>query len=103
MRCSRDCGGLTSRLLALESDEYSVSRRLYVRHVHPLWHSLKIQSRANDLHYRSTDLALVGFASYIGFVVALFDYIRLGGLFVHQWDIQMGNMLDLTLVRIAFH
>ncbi|KAJ0121628.1 hypothetical protein J7T55_008794 [Diaporthe amygdali] len=46
-------------------------------------------------------LALFAIIPYFTFVWAIIKYIQDGGLFVHQWNIRAGNMLDLAVYLFA--
>ncbi|KAG6358899.1 hypothetical protein INS49_012419 [Diaporthe citri] len=52
--------------------------------------------------YLEDYLALFSLAPYICFLWALISYIRGGGLYVHQWNIRAGNMLDLAVYLMFF-
>ncbi|KAH8889474.1 hypothetical protein GQ53DRAFT_825363 [Thozetella sp. PMI_491] len=47
-------------------------------------------------------LALFALVPYLTFIWALIKYIQGGGLFVHQWNIRVGNMLDLAVYAFVF-
>jgi hypothetical protein len=47
-------------------------------------------------------LALFVLLPYFTFIWAFVKYIQGGGLFVHQWNIRVGNMLDLAVYLFVF-
>ncbi|KUI64109.1 hypothetical protein VM1G_10880 [Cytospora mali] len=47
-------------------------------------------------------LALAGFGVYVGCVWATLAVIQTGGFFVHQWNIRLSEMLDLTYRMYIF-
>ncbi|KAI0414549.1 hypothetical protein F5X98DRAFT_241037 [Xylaria grammica] len=61
-----------------------------------------VRVRVTKKAYIEDYLALFSLVPYFTFVWSLIMYIQGGGLFVHQWNIKVGNMLDLAMYLFVF-
>ncbi|KAI8945404.1 hypothetical protein F4801DRAFT_128057 [Xylaria longipes] len=61
-----------------------------------------VRVRVTKKVYIEDYLALFALVPYFTFVWSLIMYVQGGGLFVHQWNIRVGNMLDLAVYLFVF-